>query len=91
MNDKNGFIILDRKILSGDIKDSDIVNGMKDLAANAAAVGIPIVAVYLSGSAVGLSAVGITSGLAALGLGGVLGLSSMVTGIGVAILIGVGA
>lgn len=87
----NDAIILDRKILSGDIKDSDIVNGMKDLAANAAAVGIPIVAVYLSGSAVGLSAVGITSGLAALGLGGVLGLSSMVTGIGVAILIGVGA
>lgn len=84
-------IILDKKILSGEIKDSEIINGMKDLAASAGAVGIPVVAVYLSGSAVGLSAAGITSGLAALGLGGVLGLSSMVTGIGVAILIGVGA
>ena len=37
----------------------------------------------------GLSATGITSGLAALGLGGVLGLAGMVSGIGVAILAGV--
>ena len=34
----------------------------------------------------GLSAAGISSGLAALGLGGVLGLSAMVSGLGVAIL-----
>lgn len=87
----NEAIILDKKILSGEVKDSEIISGMKDLAANAGAVGVPVVAVYLSGSVVGLSAAGITSGLAALGLGGVLGLSSMVTGIGVAILIGVGA
>lgn len=84
-------IILDKKILSGEVKDSEIINGMKDLAANAGAVGVPVLAVYMSGSAVGLSAAGITSGLASLGLGGVLGLSSMVTGIGVAVLIGVGA
>lgn len=47
------------------------------------AVGIPVAGVYFSGSVIGLSAAGITSGLAALGLG--LG---MVPGIGVAIVIG---
>lgn len=55
------------------------------------AVGTPLAAVYLSGSVVGMSAAGMTSGLAALGMGGVLGLSSMATGIGVAVLLGVGA
>lgn len=84
-------INIDKKILSGEVKDAEIVDSMKDLASKAGAVGVPIVAVYLSGSVLGLGAAGITSGLAALGLGGVLGLSSMVTGIGVAVLIGVGA
>jgi len=63
---------------------------MTDLGAKAASIGVPIAAIYLSGSVVGLSAAGITSGLAALGLGGVLGLSSMVTGVGVAVVIGMG-
>lgn len=84
-------IDIDKKILSGEVKDAEIVDSMKDLASKAGAVGVPIVAVYLSGSVLGLGAAGITSGLAALGLGGVLGLSSMVTGIGVAVLIGVSA
>lgn len=39
------------------------------LASTAAAVGAPIAAVYISGSVVGLSAAGVTSGLATLGLG----------------------
>lgn len=81
----------DEQILAGQISDSQIANHAKTLAAKASAVGMPIAAVYLSGSVVGLSASGITSGLAALGLGGVLGLSSMVTGIGVVILLGVSA
>ncbi len=51
---------------------------------------VPLVAIYLSGSVVGLSAAGMTSGLAALGLGGLFGLSSMVTGIGVVVVVGVG-
>ena len=59
------------------------------MVAKAGAVGVPIAAVYFSGSVVGLSAAGITSGLATLGMGGVLGFSSMVTGIGAAVLIGV--
>lgn len=61
------------------------------MVAQATSVGVPVAAVYLSGSVTGLSAAGVTSGLAALGLGGVLGLSAMVSGIGVAIVGGVGA
>ena len=63
----------------------------KELGAKAGAVGVPLAAVYLSGSVIGMSAAGLTSGLATLGLGGFLGFSSMATGIGVAVLLGVGA
>lgn len=82
--------ISDEQILSGDITDDEKVTAAKGIAAKAAAVGVPIAAIYLTGSVTGLSAAGISSGLAALGLGGVLGLSSMVSGIGVAIILGVG-
>ncbi|WP_414433213.1 hypothetical protein [Alcanivorax sp. IL2] len=81
----------DRKMLSENVTDDELAAAMKALSAKAAAVGVPLAAVYLSGSVVGMSAAGLTSGLATLGLGGVLGLSSMATGIGVAVLIGVGA
>jgi hypothetical protein len=57
-----------------------------EVAASLASVGVPVGAVAVSGSVFGLSAAGITSGLAALGMG--LG---MVPGIGVAVGIGVGA
>jgi uncharacterized membrane protein YebE (DUF533 family) len=67
------------------IDDSYAAAATKQAAASLAAVGVPIAAVYLSGSVLGLSAAGITSGLAALGLG--LG---VVPGIGVAILVGTG-
>lgn len=65
--------------------DAAAAQATKVAAAGLAAVGIPIAAVYVSGSVIGLSAAGITSGLAALGLG--LG---MVPGIGVAVLLGTG-
>lgn len=84
-------IEIDKKLLAGDIDDKKYTKMMGDLGSKAAAVGVPIAAVYLSGSVVGLSAAGITSGLATLGLGGVLGLSSMVTGVGVVVLLGVAA
>ena len=71
----------EEKILDGEVSDSQIVNTAKATAAHATSVGVPISAVYLSGSVTGLSASGIVSGLAALGLGGVLGLSAMVSGI----------
>lgn len=82
---------LDFKMLNDDFSDDALTRGMKELGAKAGAVGVPLAAVYLSGSVMGMSAAGLTSGLATLGLGGVLGFSSMATGIGVAVLLGVGA
>lgn len=79
----------DYQILNEFVSDSTITKNMKELSAKAGAVGVPIAAVYLSGSVVGMSAAGMTSGLATLGLGGILGFSSMATGIGVAVLLGV--
>jgi hypothetical protein len=81
----------DHNMLKDDFTDDQIVSALKALTAKAAAVGTPLAAVYLSGSVVGMSAAGLTSGLATLGMGGVLGLSSMASGIGVAVLLGVGA
>lgn len=81
----------DFKLLSDDFTDNALSRGMKELGAKAGAVGVPLAAVYLSGSVVGMSAAGLTSGLATIGLGGALGFSSMATGIGVAVLLGVGA
>ena len=80
--------VKDEQILAGDVSDKQITNAAKEMAAQATAVGVPVAAVYLSGSVTGLSAAGIVSGLATLGLGGVLGLSAMVTGVGVAIVAG---
>lgn len=81
----------DYSMLYDNLDDDKIKTLMKDLSAKAASVGVPLGAVYISGSVIGLGATGITSGLATLGMGGVLGLSSMATGIGVAVLLGVGA
>ncbi len=81
----------DRAMLKEDYTDDMMIAAMKSLSAKAAAVGTPLAAVYLSGSVIGLSAAGMTSGLSFLGMGGLLGMSSMATGIGVAVLLGVGA
>ena len=81
----------DRKVLDGKVSSDELKKVAEGLASKAAAVGVPIAAVYISGSVVGLSAAGMTSGLAALGFGGLLGLSSMATGIGVAVLLGLAA
>jgi len=87
---RNG-VEFDRKIFSGSTGSNELMKVAEGLASKAAAVGVPIAAIYMSGSVAGLSAAGMTSGLAALGFGGLLGLSSMATGIGVAVLLGVGA
>lgn len=84
-------IKVDRQLLSEHVTDDQMTAMLKGVAAKAASVGVPMAAVYLTGSVVGLSAPGITSGLATLGMGGVLGMSGMVTGIGVVVLLGVGA
>jgi len=80
----------DEDIISQRKNDTEIKKSMKDIAAKATAVGVPLAAIYLSGSVIGVSAAGLTSGLAALGMGGMLGFSSMFTGIGVVVLIGIG-
>ena len=77
----------DEKILAGKLSDKQVVRAAKETAAKAASVGVPITAIYVAGVS-GLGAAGITSGLAALGMGGVLGLSAMVSGIGVVVIIG---
>jgi hypothetical protein len=81
----------DEEILAQRKNDSEITKSMKEIAAKAGAVGVPLAAIYYSGSVVGMSAAGITSGLATLGMGGILGLSGMVTGIGVVVIVGIGA
>jgi uncharacterized tellurite resistance protein B-like protein len=63
------------------LDDNHAVDALKTAAAGLPAVGIPIAAVSVLGSVGGLSAAGITSGLAALGLG-----FGMVPGIVVAII-----
>ncbi len=56
-------------LLKEDSDDDTIKRNVKELAAKSAAAGVPLAAVYISGSVIGMSAAGITSGLAALGMG----------------------
>ncbi len=77
------FALKAKEIAVRGIDDNYAAEAIKNVASGLGAVGVPLAAVYFSGSVIGLSAAGITSGLAALGLG--LG---MVPGIGVAILLG---
>jgi uncharacterized tellurite resistance protein B-like protein len=79
------FIQKMREIRARGLDDNQAAEAVKTAAAGLSAVGIPIAAVYFSGSVIGLSAAGITSGLAALGLG-----FGMVPGIGIAVLAGAG-
>lgn len=80
----------DEDILKNRKNDSEIAKSLKEIGAKAVAAGVPLAAIYFSGSVIGMSAAGMTSGLAALGMGGALGFSSMFTGIGMVALIGVG-
>ena len=81
----------DMAIYDKDSDDKTLKKNAKELLAKAGALGLPMAALYMSGSVVGMSAAGITSGLAALGFGGALGFSSMATGLGVFLLVGLGA
>lgn len=77
------FVLTARRMRLRGVNDKVAEDAMKRAAAGLGSVGVPITAVYFSGTVVGLSAAGITSGLAALGLG-----FGMVPGIGVAVLLG---
>ena len=72
-----------KEIADRGIDDAYAKDALKGAVAGLGGVGVPLVAVYFSGGVIGLSAAGITSGLAAVGLG-----FGMVPGIGVAIAIG---
>ncbi len=79
----------DEKLLKNELTTEEFKKGAKSLAATASGIGVPITAVYFSGSVIGLSAAGIIAGLTELGLGGILGLSSLTTGIGIVIIVGI--
>jgi len=82
------FIQKVREIRVRGLDDNYAADAIKTAAAGLSAVGVPVAAVWLSGSVIGLSAAGITSGLA--GLGALIGIGGMIPGIGVAILLGTG-
>ena len=48
------------KIFAGEFSDSQIAEAAKSMAARATGVGVPIAAIYVSGSVTGLGAAGIT-------------------------------
>ena len=80
------FIQKVREIRVRGLDDNYAANAIKTAAAGLSAVGVPVAAVWFSGSVIGLSAAGITSGLA--GLGALIGIGGMIPGIGVAIILG---
>jgi len=82
------FIQKVREIRVRGLDDNYAADAIKTAAAGLSAVGVPVAAVWFSGSVIGLSAAGITSGLA--GLGALIGIRGMIPGIGVAILLGTG-
>ena len=79
----------EKALIDGKVSAGELEAHVKEIVAVATAASVPITALFFSGSVIGLSAAGITSGLAALGLGGLLGLSAMVTGIGTVVVLGV--
>ena len=81
----DNFVQKMREIRARGLDDTQAADAIKTATAGLSAVGVPIAAVYLSGSVIGLSAAGITSGLATIGLG-----FGMVPGIGIAVLVGAG-
>ncbi|ANZ34514.1 hypothetical protein [Staphylococcus carnosus] len=68
-------------ILTNKLDDKEIAKKYKDLNANAKLVGMPLAALFLTGTG-GVSAIGITSGFSLLGMGSLIGISSLFTGIG---------
>ncbi|WP_045739698.1 TerB family tellurite resistance protein [Actinoplanes rectilineatus] len=83
------LVIAEEDFAAGKVTTSQMETTTKEIVAKVAAFGTPIAAVSLAGSVSGLGGAGITSGLAALGFGGLLGLSAMVTGIGTVVILGV--
>jgi hypothetical protein len=81
------LVVAEEEFATGKIDVGQLELRTKDIIAKAAALGAPLAAVSLAGS--GSGAVALTTGLATLGFGGVLGFSAMVTGIGTIVVMGV--
>jgi len=77
------FVKEGRRVAREGLDNNAAEKAIKGALAGLSAVGVPIAAVYFSGTIIGLSAAGITGGLAALGLG-----FGMIPGIGVAVVLG---
>ena len=78
----------DADIINKRLNDTDIKKSLNNLVGRAAGVGVPMIALYFSGTT-GVSAIGMTTGLASLGGAGVAGLSSMFTGVGAVAVLGI--
>ncbi|MBN2695511.1 DoxX family protein [bacterium] len=78
----------DKKLLKGELSEKDFEEQSQKIAASAAAIGVPVAALYFTGSLIGLGAAGIKGGLAAIGLTGVLGVGAVLSGVGVAVAVG---
>lgn len=79
----------DLKLINGELSAEELNANMKNLGLKAAAIGVPLAAIYMSGSVIGLGVTGIITGLA--GLGSIIGFGSLIPGVGVAVLLGMGA
>ncbi len=78
----------DKKLLKGELSEKDFEEQSQKIASSAAAIGVPIVALYFTGSLIGLGAAGIKGGLVAIGLTGILGVGAVLSGVGVAVAVG---
>jgi hypothetical protein len=70
----------EKALIDGKVSAGELEAHVKEIVAVATAASVPITALFFSGGVIGLSVAGITSGLAGLGLDGLLGLSSMEVG-----------
>ena len=77
----------EEQFAQGKISASQLESRSKDIIAAAAGLGAPLAAISLAGT--GSGAVALTTGLATLGFGGLLGFGAMITGIGTVVILGV--
>ena len=80
-------IKLEEKLIKRFYDDKFCDKTFKEIAAKAIAAGVPATSLYISGSIMGLSAAGMSTGLIGLGFGSILGISTVTTGIGGAVLL----
>lgn len=78
----------EEKLLSGEISTKEFESSIKDFAIKTASVGVPVAAIYMSGSIMGLGIQGVLYGLSSIA--GIFGFASIFSGLGVVVLLGLG-